>query len=269
MSRLFLDHGTRVEVSRTTFLVSKCLETGAEVSQSVLMPKWLVAEVSGNRTKPKKKIFIWLKKKLLHRCLLDVNFCSMGRTSTCKLCYAIKRSREIMCVSDTTPISAYRLRRGLALFRSRLNALQSQSRRYWLRLCPVHTADTTQLDSLLANLFRLVETVANWLRRIPYTPPTRLNSTVASRRRRILASFGVGENKQRVLVARRPLSLCLNRHATRAATRCVPGPPTNNRHHPQSAETLPVGTRNANSLYVAHATLNRVLFAGVYAWKWG
>jgi len=35
-------------VSRTTFLVSKCLETGAEVSQSVLMPKCLVAEVSGN-----------------------------------------------------------------------------------------------------------------------------------------------------------------------------------------------------------------------------
>ena len=49
VSRLFLDHGTRVEVSRTTFLVSKCLETGAEVSQSVLMPKCLVAEVSGNR----------------------------------------------------------------------------------------------------------------------------------------------------------------------------------------------------------------------------
>ena len=35
VSWLFLDHGTRVEVSRTTFLVSKCLETGAEVSQSV------------------------------------------------------------------------------------------------------------------------------------------------------------------------------------------------------------------------------------------
>jgi len=35
-------------VPRTTFLVSKCLETGAEVSQSVLMPKCLVAEVSGN-----------------------------------------------------------------------------------------------------------------------------------------------------------------------------------------------------------------------------
>jgi len=35
VSRLFLDHDTRVEVSRTTFLVSKCLETGAEVSQSV------------------------------------------------------------------------------------------------------------------------------------------------------------------------------------------------------------------------------------------
>ena len=48
MSWLFLDHGTRVEVSRTTFLVSKCLETGAEVSKSVLMPKCLVAEVSGN-----------------------------------------------------------------------------------------------------------------------------------------------------------------------------------------------------------------------------
>jgi len=30
-------------------LVSKCLEIGAQVSQSVLMPKCLVAEVSGNR----------------------------------------------------------------------------------------------------------------------------------------------------------------------------------------------------------------------------
>jgi len=49
VSRLFLDHGTRVEVSRTTFLVSKCFETGAEVFQSVLMPKCLVAEVSGFR----------------------------------------------------------------------------------------------------------------------------------------------------------------------------------------------------------------------------
>ena len=49
VSRLFLDHDTRVEVSRTTFMVSKCLETGAEVSQSVLMPKCLVAEVSGNQ----------------------------------------------------------------------------------------------------------------------------------------------------------------------------------------------------------------------------
>jgi len=49
VSRLFLDHGTRVEVSRTTFLVSKCLGIGAEVSQSVLMPKCLVAEVSGNQ----------------------------------------------------------------------------------------------------------------------------------------------------------------------------------------------------------------------------
>jgi len=46
VSRLFLNHGTRVEVSRTTFLVSKCFEIGAEVSQSVLMPKCLVAEVS-------------------------------------------------------------------------------------------------------------------------------------------------------------------------------------------------------------------------------
>ena len=45
---LFLDHSTRVEVSRTTFLVLKSLEIGAEVSQSVLMPKCLVAEVSGN-----------------------------------------------------------------------------------------------------------------------------------------------------------------------------------------------------------------------------
>ena len=49
VSRLFLDHGTRVEVSRTTFSVSMCLEIGAEVSQSVLMPKCLVAEVSGNQ----------------------------------------------------------------------------------------------------------------------------------------------------------------------------------------------------------------------------
>ena len=49
VSRLFLDHGTLVEVSGTKFLVSKCLEIGAEVSQSVLMPKCLVAEVSGNR----------------------------------------------------------------------------------------------------------------------------------------------------------------------------------------------------------------------------
>jgi len=35
--------------SLITALVSKCLETGAEVSQSVLMPKCLVAEVSGNQ----------------------------------------------------------------------------------------------------------------------------------------------------------------------------------------------------------------------------
>jgi len=49
VSLLFLDHGTRVKMSRTTFLVSKCLEIGAEVSQSVLLPKFLVAEVSGNR----------------------------------------------------------------------------------------------------------------------------------------------------------------------------------------------------------------------------
>ena len=48
VSRLFLDHSTRVEVSGTTFLVSKCLDIGAEVSQSVLMPKCLVAEESGN-----------------------------------------------------------------------------------------------------------------------------------------------------------------------------------------------------------------------------
>ena len=43
VSRLFLDHGTRAEVSRITFLVSKCLEVGAEVSQSVLMPMCPVA----------------------------------------------------------------------------------------------------------------------------------------------------------------------------------------------------------------------------------
>ena len=35
VSRLFLDHGTRVEVSRTTFLASKCLKIGAELSRSV------------------------------------------------------------------------------------------------------------------------------------------------------------------------------------------------------------------------------------------
>ena len=52
VSRLFLDYGTRVEVARITFLVSKCLETGAEVSQSVSMSKYLVAEVSGNQIKP-------------------------------------------------------------------------------------------------------------------------------------------------------------------------------------------------------------------------
>jgi len=34
--------------SSITAVVSKCLETGAEVSQSVLMPKYLVAEVAGN-----------------------------------------------------------------------------------------------------------------------------------------------------------------------------------------------------------------------------
>jgi len=47
VSRLFLDHGTRlevIEVCPTTFLVSKCLETGAEVSQC------LDAEVSCNRS---------------------------------------------------------------------------------------------------------------------------------------------------------------------------------------------------------------------------
>jgi len=56
--RLFLDHGTRVEVSRTTFVVSKCLEIGAEVSQSVLMPKFLVAEVSGNRRNRRKSDYV-------------------------------------------------------------------------------------------------------------------------------------------------------------------------------------------------------------------
>ena len=39
VSLLFLDHGTHVEVFRTTFLALKCLETDAEVSQSVLWPK--------------------------------------------------------------------------------------------------------------------------------------------------------------------------------------------------------------------------------------
>jgi len=47
VSRLFLDHGTRVEVYHV-FSV-EVLEIGAEVSQSVVMPKCLVAEVSGNR----------------------------------------------------------------------------------------------------------------------------------------------------------------------------------------------------------------------------
>jgi len=46
VSRLFLDHSNRVEMSRTTFLVSKCRETGAEVSQSVLMPKCPVTSQS-------------------------------------------------------------------------------------------------------------------------------------------------------------------------------------------------------------------------------
>jgi len=36
--------------SSITALVSKCLEIGAEVSQSVLMPNCLVAKVSGNRS---------------------------------------------------------------------------------------------------------------------------------------------------------------------------------------------------------------------------
>ena len=44
VSRLFLDHGTRFEVSHTTFLVSKCLEIGAEVS------RYLDAEVSCGRS---------------------------------------------------------------------------------------------------------------------------------------------------------------------------------------------------------------------------
>ena len=37
-------------MSRTTFLVSKCHDIGAEVSQSVLMPKFLVAEVFCGRS---------------------------------------------------------------------------------------------------------------------------------------------------------------------------------------------------------------------------
>jgi len=45
VSGLFVDHGTRVEVSCTTFLVSKCLEIGAEVSQSVWWPKCPVTGV--------------------------------------------------------------------------------------------------------------------------------------------------------------------------------------------------------------------------------
>ena len=36
-------------VSRTTFLVSRCLVIGAEVSQSVLMPKCLVTAMTGGR----------------------------------------------------------------------------------------------------------------------------------------------------------------------------------------------------------------------------
>jgi len=49
----------------------------------------------------------------------------------------------------------------------------------------VHTADTMQLYFFVGKLFRLVETVANWLR-IQYTAPTWLNSTVESRRRCVL-----------------------------------------------------------------------------------
>ena len=49
--------------------------------------------------------------------------------------------------------------------------------------------------SLSANLFRLVETVANQLR-IPYTPPMRLNSTVESRRRRRCV-LGLSANNNR------------------------------------------------------------------------
>jgi len=55
------------------------------------------------------------------------------------------------------------------------------SRRELVANC-VRTADTMQLDSLLANLFRLVETVAKLVANSEYPPPTRLNSTVASRR---------------------------------------------------------------------------------------
>jgi len=51
----------------------------------------------------------------------------------------------------------------------------------------VHTADTTQLDFVVGKMFRLVETRRDCrqLLRIQYTPPTRLNSTVESRRRRV------------------------------------------------------------------------------------
>ena len=80
VSRFFLDHGTRVEMYRTTFLVSKCLEIGAEVSQSVLMPKCLVAEVSGNlwdfwrerRTVQTQKIILKLYILWCLRCIISV-----------------------------------------------------------------------------------------------------------------------------------------------------------------------------------------------------
>ena len=80
VSRLFLDHGTRVEVSRTTLLVSKCLEIGAEVSQIVLMPKCLVAEVSGNHMEVQR-----YQLDIAYRFLSSFSFMAVDRVANVQL----------------------------------------------------------------------------------------------------------------------------------------------------------------------------------------
>ena len=72
VSQIFLDHGTRVEVSRITFLGSKCLEIGAEVSQSVLMPKSVLCWPKCPVTLYASAIVSWQ----LSVCYNDVAFCS-------------------------------------------------------------------------------------------------------------------------------------------------------------------------------------------------